>query len=138
MIGSLLYLTASRPDICFSVGLCARYQAAPKESHIKAVKNIIKYIGGTTKYGLFYSADTNLHLAGYCDADWANDRKSTSGGCFYIGSNLVSWFCKKQNCISLSTTEAEYIAAGSCCSQLVWMKQILSEYGMNVHSTQLL
>ncbi|CAA0834138.1 cysteine-rich RLK (RECEPTOR-like protein kinase) 8, partial [Striga hermonthica] len=63
MIGSLLYLTASRPDICFSVGLCARYQAAPKESHTRGVKHIKKYTGGTTDYGLFYSIDTNLHLA---------------------------------------------------------------------------
>ncbi|CAA0806279.1 Uncharacterized mitochondrial protein AtMg00240, partial [Striga hermonthica] len=88
MIGSLLYLTASRPNIFLSVGLCARYQAAPKESHMKVVKDIIKHIGGTSEYELFYSADTNLNLAGYCDADWAgnlDDRKRTSVGCFYIG-----------------------------------------------------
>ena len=72
-------------------------------------------------------------LVGYCDADWAgsaDDRKSTSGGCFYLGNNLVSWFSKKQNCVSLSTAEAEYIAAGSSCSQLVWMKQMLKEYNV--------
>ncbi|CAA0821506.1 cysteine-rich RLK (RECEPTOR-like protein kinase) 8, partial [Striga hermonthica] len=110
------------------------------ESHMKTVKHIIKYVAGTSDYGLFYSVVTNLHLAGYCDADWAgnlNDKKSTSGGCFYIGPNLVSWFCKKQNFISLSTAETGYIAAGSCCSQLIWMKQILSEYGIKVQSAQL-
>ena len=131
MIGSLLYLTASRSDICFSVGLCARFQANPKESHLKAVKRIIRYIKGTYTLGLFYSFDTNDILVGYCDADWAgniDDRKSTSGGCFYVSNNLVSWSSKKQNSVSLSSSEAEYIAAGSACTQLLWMKQILKDY----------
>ena len=133
MIGSLLYLTASRPDIAFSVGVCARYQANPKESHVGAVKRIIRYVNGTADYGIWFSKDTNSSLAGYSDADWAgnaDDRKSTSGGCFYLGNNLVSWFRKKQNSISLSTAEAEYIAAGSCCTQLLWMKQMLEDYGI--------
>ena len=131
IIGSLLYLTASRPDICFSVGLCARFQANPKESHLKAVKRIIRYIKGTHSLGLFYSFDTNDILVGYCDADWAgniDDHKSTSSGCFYVGNNLVSWSSKKQNSVSLSSSEAEYIAAGSACTQLLWMKQILKDY----------
>jgi len=133
MIGSLLYLTASRPDICFSVGVCARYQANPKETHLAAVKRIIRYISGTADYGIWYTKDSNPNLAGYSDADWAgnaDDRKSTTGGCFYMGSNLVSWYSKKQNSISLSTAEAEYIAAGSCCTQLLWMKQMLEDYGV--------
>ena len=85
IIGSLLYLTANRPDIAFSVGVCARYQAAPKESHLTAIKRIIRYINGTPDYGLWYSKDSNACLAGYSDVDWASsvdDRKSTSGGCF--------------------------------------------------------
>ncbi|KAK0594086.1 hypothetical protein LWI29_016031, partial [Acer saccharum] len=134
MIGSLLYLTASRPDISFSVGVCARYQADPKESHLSCVKRIIRYVNGTSNYGIWYSFDTNASLVGFSDADWAgncDDRKSTSGGCFFLGNNLVSWFCKKQNSISLSTAEAEYIAAGSGCTQLLWMKQMLVDYGFN-------
>ncbi|XP_030924827.1 secreted RxLR effector protein 161-like [Quercus lobata] len=122
IIGSLLYLTASRPDIAFSVGVCAHYQAAPKESHLTAMKRIIRYINGTLQYGLWYSKDSNDCLAGYSDANWArsvNDRKSTSGRCFYLRNNLVSWMSKKQNSMSLSTAEAEYIAAGSCCTQLL-------------------
>ncbi|XP_022851769.1 uncharacterized protein LOC111373470 [Olea europaea var. sylvestris] len=106
MIGSLLYLTATRPDIAFSVGVCARFQADPKESHLR----------------IFYSRSSNLDLARYFDVDWAgnaDDRKSTTGGCFYMGSNLVAWLSKKQNSISLSMAEAEYIAAGSCCTQLL-------------------
>ncbi|KAK0578797.1 hypothetical protein LWI29_016380 [Acer saccharum] len=134
MIGSLLYLTASRPDISFNVGVCARYQADPKESHLSSVKRIIRYVNGTSNYGIWYSFDTNASLVGFSDADWAgncDDRKSTSGGCFFLGNNLVSWFCKKQNSISLSTAEAEYIAAGSGCTQLLWMKQMLVDYGFN-------
>ena len=122
MIGSLLYLTASRPDIAFSVGVCARCQAAPKESRLTAVKRIIRYVNGTSEYGIWYSKDSNECLAGYSDADWAgciDDRKSTSSGCFYLGNNLVSWMSKKQNSVSLSTVEAEYIAAESCCAQLL-------------------
>ncbi|GAA0160085.1 transmembrane signal receptor [Lithospermum erythrorhizon] len=98
MIGSLLYLTASRPDIAHSVGVCARFQAAPKESHLNLVKRIIKYVQGTINHGLLYTFDTNCSLVGYCDADWAGnaeDRKSTSGGCFFLGNNLVSWFSRK-------------------------------------------
>ncbi|KAG5038153.1 hypothetical protein JHK86_018993 [Glycine max] len=114
MIGSLLYLTASRPDITFAVGVCARYQANPKISHLNQVKRILKYVNGTSDYGIMYCHCSDSMLVGYCDADWAgsaDDRKSTSGGCFYLGNNLISWFSKKQNCVSLSTTEAEYIAA---------------------------
>ena len=133
IIGSLLYLAASRLDIAFSVGICARYQAALKESHLIAVKRIIWYINGTPDYGLWYSKDSNACLAGYLDADWAGsveDRKSTSKGYFYLDNNLASWMSKKQNFVSLSTAEAEYIAAGSCCTQLLWMKKLLHDYGI--------
>ena len=130
MIGSLLYLTASRPDISYSVGVCARYQTNPKESHMTALKRIIKYVKTTVEFGVWYSKDTSDVLAGYSNADWAgnaDDRKSTSRGCFCVGNNFVSWMSKKQNSISLSTTEAEYIVAGSCCTQLLWMQKLLHE-----------
>ena len=133
MIGSLLYLIASRPDISYNVRVCAKYQANPKESHMTALKRIIKYVKTTAEFGVWYSKDTSDVLAGYLDADWvrnANDRKSTSGGCFYVGNNLVSWMSKKQNSISLSTVEAEYIAAGSCCPQLLWIQKLLHDYGI--------
>ena len=92
MIGSLFYLTASKPDISYNVGVCARYQANPKESHITALKRIIKYVKTIVDFGVWYNKDTNDVLARYTDADWAgnvNDRKSTLGGCFYVGNNLV-------------------------------------------------
>ena len=81
MIGCLLYLTTSKPDIAFSVGICSRFQYKPKASHLNAIKRIIKYVGGTCDYGLFYSKETNLPLAGFSDSDWAgnaDDRKSTT------------------------------------------------------------
>ena len=133
MIGSLLYLTSSRLDISYSVGVCARYQANPKESHMISLKRIIKYIKTTADFGVWYRKDTNDVLAGYSDVDWAgnaDDRKSTSRGCFYVGNNLVSWMSKKQNSISLSIVEVDYIAAGSCCTQLLWMQKLLHDYGI--------
>jgi len=121
MIGSLLYLTVSKPDISYSVGVCTRYQANPEESHMIALKRIIKYVKTTTDFGVWYRKDTNDVLVGYSNANWtgnANDRKSTSGGggCFYVGNNLVSWMSKKHNFISLSTAEVEYIVADNCCT----------------------
>ena len=119
MIRCLLYLTASWPDIAFSVGVCSRFQSNPIVSHLNAVKRIIKYVGGTCDYELFYSKESNMCLAGFSDSDWAgnaDDRKSTTGGCFCVRANLVAWMSKKQNSLSLSATEAEYIAAGSCYS----------------------
>ena len=133
MIGCLLYLTASRPGIAFSVGVCSRFQSNLKVSHLNAVKRIIKYVDVTCDYGLFYSKESNLSLAGFFDFDWvgnADDKKSTIGGYFNVEANLVAWMSKKQNSMSLSTAEAEYIAAGSCCSQLIWMRKVLTDYGI--------
>ena len=134
MIGCLLYLTASRLDIAFSVDVCFGFQSNPKVSHLNVVKKIIKYVGGTCDYGLFYSKESNLSLAGFSDSNWAgnaDDKISTTGGYFYVGANLVAWMSKKQNSVSLSTVEAEYIAAGSCCSQLLWIKNVLTVYGIS-------
>ncbi|KAK6161170.1 hypothetical protein DH2020_004551 [Rehmannia glutinosa] len=131
MIGSLLYLTASTPDILHAVCLCARFQSNPKESHLSVVKRIFRYLKGTIQYGLFYPKNENFSLKGYSDSDYAgniDDRKSTSGSCQFLGDCLVSWFSMKQNCVSLSTAEAEYISAAFCCTQLLWMKQTLADY----------
>ena len=133
MIGSLLYLTASRPDIMFAVCLCARFQSCPKESHLNAVKRILRYLKGTLNFGLWYPKCHELPLCGFSDADFGGckiDRKSTTGICNFLGNCLVSWFSKKQNAISLSTTEAEYVAAGACCAQLLWMKNTLNDFGL--------
>eukprot|EP00253_Pinus_taeda_P013917 PITA_13917 len=122
----------TRPDIMHAVGIVGRFQANPKETHLQAVKRIFKYIQGTQNYGLWYPRDTDLTFHAYTDADWAgsvDDRKSTSGGAFFMGSRLVSWFSKKQSSIALSTAEAEYVAAASCCTQLLcWMMQALQDF----------
>ena len=91
-------------------------------------------MNGTSDFGLFYSKESNVSLVEYFDADWAgnaNDRKSTTRGCFYVRTNLVAWMCKKQNSISLSTAEAKYIVAGNYCSQLLWVKKLLGDYGIS-------
>jgi len=124
LIGSLLYLTESRPNIMFSVCLCARFQAKPKESHYMAAKRILKYLKGTIDVKLWYPSEVSLNLIGYSDSDFARckiDRKGTSGMCHLLGSSLISWHSKKQACVALSTIEAEYIAVGSCCIQSLWI-----------------
>jgi len=131
MIGSLLYLSASRLDIMFSVCMCVRFQSNPKQSHLSAVKRIIRYLLGTMNIGLWYPTNSTCNLIGYFNSDFANsktDRKSTSGTCHFIGSTLFSWHSNKQNNAVLSTVEAEYISTGSCCAQILWMKQQLSDY----------
>ena len=130
MIGSVLYLTGTQLDIMHAVGIVGRFQANPKESHLQAVKRIFKYLQGTHNFCLWYPRDTDVTLHAYTDADWEgsiDDRKSTSGAAFCMGSRLVSSFNKKQSSIALSTAEAEYVAAASCYTQLLWMMQTLQE-----------
>ena len=141
MIGSLLYLTATRPDIHFAVCMCARFQASPRTSHRQAVKRIMRYLRFTPAFGLWYSAASTLSLCGYSDADFAGcrlDRKSTSGTCQFLGSSLVSWSSRKQSNVAQSTTEAEYVAAASCCSQLLWMIATLRDFGLSFSRVPLL
>ena len=131
MVGSLLYLKGTRPDIMHAMGIVGRFQANPKETHLQAVKIIFKYLQGTQSYGLWYLRDTDLTLHAYTDADWAgsmDDRKNTSGGAFFMGSRIVSWFSKKQSSIALSTAEVEYVAAASCYTQRLWMMQTLQDF----------
>jgi len=137
MIGSLLYLTASRPDILFRVCLCARFQSDPRESHLTAVKRIFRYLKGTTNLGLLYRKSLDYKLIGFCDADYAGDRierKSTSVNCQFLGENLISWASKRHATIVMSTVEAEYILAASCCTQLLWMKHQLEDYQINANN----
>jgi hypothetical protein len=138
MIGSLMYLTASRPDIMFAVCNCARYQANPKLSHLTAVKRIFRYLKGRPRLGLWYPKDSEFDLYAFTDSDYAGcdlDRKSTSGGCQFLGDRLISWQCKKQQTVSKSTAEAEYIAASACCSQVLWIQHQLADYGLNFLDT---
>ncbi|GJZ59169.1 putative reverse transcriptase, RNA-dependent DNA polymerase [Tanacetum coccineum] len=116
MIGSLMYLTTSRPDIMFAVCAYARFQVTPKVSHLHAMKRIFRYLKGQPKLGLWYPKDSPFDLEAYTDSDYAGaslDRKSTTRGCQFLGSRLISWKCKKQTIVASSTIEAEYVAATS-------------------------
>ncbi|GJY18268.1 hypothetical protein Tco_0389759 [Tanacetum coccineum] len=135
MIGSLLYLTEDRPDIMFSVCLCARFQEAPKTSHLEAVKHIFRYIKGTMHLGLWYPKGTDIETVVYADSGHAGDyvdRKSTSGICTFVGCCLTSWFSKKQTTLAIFTTEAEYICPEKACQQALWMKQALIDYDVRL------
>ena len=122
LIGSLLYLTASRPDVQFGVCLCTRFQSNPKESHFKAAKRILKYLKATTNVGLWYPNESNIVLSGVSYSDYVGcklDRKSTSGTCHLLGSSLISWNNKKEACVALSIDEVEYIVVGHACAQSI-------------------
>ncbi|GJT59143.1 putative ribonuclease H-like domain-containing protein [Tanacetum coccineum] len=132
MISSLMYLTSSRPDIMFAVCAGARYQVNPKVSHLYAMKRIFRYLKGQPKLGLWYLKDSPFDLVAYTDSDYAGaslDRKSTTGGCQFLGCRLISWQFKKQTMVANSITEAEYVAASSCCGQVLWIQTQLLDYG---------
>nr|GEV74498.1 hypothetical protein [Tanacetum cinerariifolium] len=126
MIGSLLYPTTSRPDIMFSVCLCARFQENPKTTHLEAVKRIFRYIRGTSHLILWYPKGIGIETVVYADSDHAGDyidRKSTGDVCTFIGCCLTSWFTKKQTTLAISTTEAKYVSARKASQQALWMQQ---------------
>ncbi|GJY85647.1 putative ribonuclease H-like domain-containing protein [Tanacetum coccineum] len=140
MIGSLMYLTASRPDIMFAVCACARFQVTPKASHLHVVKRIFRYLKHQPKLGLWYPRDSPFELEAFSDSDYAGaslDRKSTTGGCQFLGRRLISWQCKKQTIVANSTTEAEYVAAAHCCGQVLWIQNQMMDYGFNFMNTKI-
>ncbi|GKE14934.1 retrotransposon protein, putative, ty1-copia subclass [Tanacetum coccineum] len=122
MVGTLMYLTTSRPDLTFVVCMCARYQAKPTEKHLHAIKRIFKYLRGTVNRGLWYPKDSSIDLTAYADADHAgcqDTRRSTSGSMQFLGDRLVSWSSKRQKSAAISSTEVEYIALSGCCAQVL-------------------
>ena len=128
MIGSLMYLTNKRPDVCFAVNTLSQFLRDPRHVHLIAAKHILRYLKGTVDYGLKYKANQNINLEGYVDSNWegsAIDRKSTSGCCFSMGSGVISWFRKKQSCVALSTAEAEYVASCLASCEEVWLRKLL-------------
>ncbi|GKE58368.1 hypothetical protein Tco_1497553 [Tanacetum coccineum] len=133
MVGALMYLIASRPDIVHAACYCARYQAKPTEKHLNAVKRIFWYLKDSINMGLRYPKDTGFELTVFSDLDHAgclDSRKSTSGGIQFLGGDkLVSWSSKKQDCTSMSSVEAEYISLSVCCAQVLWLRTQLTDYG---------
>nr|GEV49190.1 uncharacterized mitochondrial protein AtMg00810-like [Tanacetum cinerariifolium] len=124
-IGSLMYLTSSRPDIVQAVCFCTRYQSQRTEKHLKEVNRIFRYLRGTVNMGLWYPKDSRFELTAFLDADHAgciDSRKITYGGIQFLGDKLVSWMSKKQNCTAMSSAEAEYVALSASCAQVMWMR----------------
>ncbi|GJR07253.1 retrovirus-related pol polyprotein from transposon TNT 1-94 [Tanacetum coccineum] len=140
MIGSLMYLTASRHDLVFAVCMCAWYQAHPAEKHLHAVKRIFQYLRGTVNMGIWYSKDSSIALTAYADAVHAgcqDTKKSTLGSLQLMSDRLVSWSSKKQKSTTISSMEAEYIALSGCCAQILWMRSQLMDYGLGFNKIPL-
>jgi hypothetical protein len=128
LIGGLIYLTYTRPDITYAVGVVLRYMQTPTNHHFGAAKRILRYVAGTQGFGICYMKGDEFKLIGFSDSDWAgcaDDRKSTSGFMFSLGSGAVSWISKKQPSVVLSSSEAEYVAINSAACQAVWLRRIL-------------
>nr|GEW47709.1 retrovirus-related Pol polyprotein from transposon TNT 1-94 [Tanacetum cinerariifolium] len=135
MVGALMYLTTSRPNIMLATCYCARYQAKPTKKHLTAVKRIFRYLKDTIYMGLWYPKDTGFELTAFSDSDHAgclDSRKSTSGGIQFLGGEkLVNWSSKKQDCTSMFSAEDEYVSLSACCAQVLWMRTQLTDYGFH-------
>ena len=130
LVGRLIYLCHTRPDISYAVSVVSRYMHDPRTGHMEAVYRILRYLKNSPGRGLWFKPNQHLNVEGYCDADWASsldDRRSTSGYCIFVGGNLVSWRSKKQEVVARSTAEAEYRAMALSLSEMIWMKGLLAE-----------
>jgi hypothetical protein len=128
LIGSLMYLVNTRPDICYAVNVLSKFMSQPRQTHWIAAKHVFRYLRGIVGYGLRYASSVDLCLQGYADADWEGstvDRKSTFGCCFTLGSAMVSWCSRKQSSVALSTVEEEYIALSVAVREAVWLHKLL-------------
>ncbi|GKC90033.1 hypothetical protein Tco_1150682 [Tanacetum coccineum] len=134
MIGSLMYLISSRPDLIYAICLCARYQEKPIEKQLNAVKRIFRYLKGTINMGLWYSKDSGISLTAYSCQD---TRCSTSGSTQFLDDKLVSWSSKKQKSTAITSTEAEYIALSGYYAQILWMRSQLTDYGFQFNKIPL-
>ncbi|XP_034208104.1 secreted RxLR effector protein 161-like [Prunus dulcis] len=142
IVGSLLYLTATRPDVMFAASLLARFMHNPTKKHLGSTKRVLRYIQGTLDFGIEFIKGKTTTLIGYCDSDWAgseDDRRSTSGYAFTLGSGMFSWASIKQNTVALSTAEAEYVSAAEATSQAKWLRFVLEDFGEEqVEGTQIM
>lgn len=132
LIGSLLYLTASRPDLMYAASLLSRFMKNPSQAHFSAAKRVLRYLKGSLDYGILYEKKGSSVLEGYVDSDWAGsieDSKSTSGYVFSLGSGVFSWNTKKQEVVAQSPAEAEYISAAAASNQAIWPRKLLIDLG---------
>ena len=133
LVGLLIYLTITRPDITHSVHVLSRFMHEPRTPHMETALRILKYIKNTPGQGLFFSSQNELALNAYCDSDWAGCptiRRSTTGYCIFLGSSLISWRSKRQKIVSLSSAEAEYRAMAGTCCELSWLRYLLKDLGV--------
>ncbi|XP_047335591.1 secreted RxLR effector protein 161-like [Impatiens glandulifera] len=134
LVGSLLYLTITRPDIMYTTGLLSRFMHRPSKIHLGVAKRVLRYIKGTMEYGLMFEKNDSedIELFWFCDSDWArsmDDMKSTSGYCYSLGSGIFSWASKKKERVAHSSAEAEYVLANEATKQVVWLRKILEDMG---------
>jgi hypothetical protein len=129
LIGSLMYLVNTRPNICFVVNTLSQFQVEPRHEHVIAAKHILRYLHGMLNYGLRYASNSDVQLHGFTDSDWAgsvDDRNITSGICFSLGSFMISWASRKQKSVALNIAKAEYIVACDACTEVVWLRKLVS------------
>ena len=132
LVGSLIYLTTTRPDISYAVHQVSQFMTSPRRLHLAAAQRIIRYLRGSPTRGLFFPTGSSLQLVAYSDADWArcpDTCRSTTGWCMFLGDALISWRCKKQDRVSKSSTEVEYHAMSTACFEIVWLRGLLEELG---------
>ncbi|KAE8729671.1 hypothetical protein F3Y22_tig00003435pilonHSYRG00075 [Hibiscus syriacus] len=130
LIGCLMYLTATRPNILYAVSVLARFSQAASEENFTTAKRLLRYVKGTIDYGVMFKHGQEFNFHEFSDSDWGgslDDMKSTSGYCFMVGSGMFSWSSKKQDIVAQSTAEAEFIAATAVVNQALWLRNILND-----------
>ena len=133
LVGRLIYLTVSRPDITYSVHVLSRFMHQPCKLHMEAALRVVRYLKNALGQGLFFSSNSDFRLRAYCDSDWAGcpiTRRSTTGYCVFLSPSLVSWRSKCQKTVSFSSTEAKYRAMTGACCELTWLRYLLKDLGV--------